>query len=273
MEMGLHLFRVVRDSNKRYKIEAGRIHGVTKGSLFDVFRMALPKSPFNKPTGTLRVKKVYHFSSDAVLVRNGRAVDPAVNQAFALQVRRGPGTALQVHFSSALLEKVRLCDVLDDVLDNIVPVGKENADFIVDLKGTKAVFTTTSDIVLKHGYQGELPYDVEAKPEPILRVLLAACRWKHYLHCSPSRAYWRDQVDVEFFLLEEMEDEDEGFALKRNNAPKLNDGNEVVIEVTPGVMTPDKLYGLEIKNRTTQKKCLHLSLLVFQTDLSIGKEF
>ena len=190
-----------------------------------------------------------------------------VNPAFALQVRGG--TALHVYFSSHLLKTVRLDELLNLLNDDIIHVKrKEEADFIVRLssKGRKVAFTTTLPIVRRHGYQGQLPGEVEAKAEPISRVLLAACRWKHHLYSSPSRSLWRDQVHVEFFRLHEVEDND-GFSLERNNSPKMNVGNKVVIEVAP-----NDLYGLEIKNRTRKK--LYLSLLVFQIDdLSIGEKF
>ena len=265
--MGTPCFQVVRCSNGRYEIKAGSIHGVTKDSLFDLFEKAVPKSQVNKPIGRLRVGKVYSFTSDAVL-KSGGGEAAIMNSGFALQVRSGPECKLKVHFSKALLDKV--LDVLKHALKYVDRVEKKDADFVVDLKDGKAVFIATLDIVMEHGYQAMVLDTVEAKAEPISRVLLAACRWKHHLDTKPSRSLWKNQVGIDFFRLQRREDDD-NFPLERNDSPSLNNGNKVVITVTPD---SDELYGLEIKNGTIERKNLYLLLVLFQiSDLSISEQF
>ena len=268
--MGTPCYQVVRCSNGRYEIKAGSIHGVTKDSLFDLFEKAVSKSQVNKPIGRLRVAKVYSFTSDAVLESgDGEAAIMVINPGFALQVRSGPECKLKVHFSEALLDKVQLVDVLKGALEYEVDhVAMEHADFGVDLKEGKAVFIAALDIVMEHGYQGMLPDTVEAEAGPISRVLMAACRWKHHLDTKPSRSLWRNQVHIDFFRLEQGDDDN--FPLERNNSSRLNDGNnKVVITVTPD---SDEFYGLEIRNDTRGRRDLFLLLVLFQiSDLSIGE--
>lgn len=244
-------------------IEAGSIHGVNEGTLFDVYETTAIDINRTKPLCRVRAHNVDVFNTKATKVESS-----AVKMGFARMVCSG--NTLKVYFSPAFLRVVSK-SVVPHSMKDIVKEVKDAAiaDFLIDvedesLKGGQlknrgsVVFTTALKIVKDHGFGRLLQTDVPTDPERVIRVLQAASKWKQHVESSNSPK-WVKKIHIDFFLLKGS---DTGF---EPSAP-INDGmNQASIVVG----SQNEPYGMTIRNESTLN--LYVSIVVFETeDLQIG---
>ena len=272
MKLDWGVFRAETDlknklNDKTFIIHAGSIHGVDKNSLFDLYKTAAVYTHTNEPVCRLRVESVSSLRSTGVI--EGSQVE-MIKAGFVCQVRSGK--PLKVHFTTAFLGVVSERSVVHHAdIDGRVEVvtDERSADIIVDMEDEKVLFTTSLKHVTLAGHEFMLSEPARPDPECVSRVLAAASRWKQHLEIS-SPAPWINNVKIEFFPLEAVEDEMGFGALRRMGTAQLNNESNLVSLVVP----PDNadFYGMVIRNGTALD--LHVTIVAFSIDnLVIGKQY
>ena len=250
---------------RTYRIEAGLIHGVDKGSLFDMYETVTVGTMAEKPLFTLTARSVHPLYAIAT-INEANVILPEVPRV----VRRvRSGIPLKVHFTSAFLTVVNKDKVLrlHDLHRKVkVEHDAASADFVVDVdvtSGKKAVFTTNIKAMTDHGFT-RLPKFVPADTESVNRVLLAASRWKQFLEISCDSPSAKN-IHVDFFRLETSHNSMGLFT--KPMGKKLNGENNLVcLDVKRNY---SDYYGMKITNNTERN--LHFSMLAFDIgDLDIS---
>jgi hypothetical protein len=230
----------------------------------------------SSPHCTLRVKATEDLR--ATLESPDNATRHAFPKpAYARQVRCGPDEALRVHFTHPLTRVVTMKAVSsvavnpDEVDVGFRDTAANQAEFIVDLDGNDAVFSTGNTLAKKYGLE-RLPHVVPAKAKDISHVLRFAARWNwHVQRKNTVSRPFTGMVDLEFIRLEQVDD---GF--DEQGVPIMKPMGKNMIRVVESIgvvemkVEPDHFFGLKIVNRTRR----HLYPYLFHFDVkdqSIGE--
>ncbi|KAF8530915.1 caspase domain-containing protein [Gautieria morchelliformis] len=255
------IFQVSRNELGTYRIDAGTIHGVDEGSLFDVYKGATCDSEGTIPLCTLHASRVFLLYTEANIVEL-TSEEVVIESGFARQISKG--RALKVHFTPACEAMMSTDDVLDhhDIRRRVEVVhgDAESVDFIVDIEGTNVAFDTNLKATAEYQFK-RLPEVVPANPKCVAYVLRAASHWVQHLNTS-TRPSWIDGIELDFFPLETTRDETGVINRKRMDTIMSHDKpNTVFLHVQPD---NEVIYGMVIQNNTVLD--LHVSIVMFDID-------
>ncbi|KIM28590.1 hypothetical protein M408DRAFT_137083 [Serendipita vermifera MAFF 305830] len=268
----------VRVDDGEYILEAGSVHGVTKGSTFDIYPnrdSVVNKTPLTRLTAS---EAPNPFST--VLSGDGSKIGI---EAFALQTGAGAEEDLFIH--------VALDSKLESVFRALAAEIKENktgqrqiriveedqiatAHLDVASENGKIIFNILDSHVTIHGLD-RMPFQLDCTVDDIRLVIRAAAHYYWHLHRTRETKFLRNVVKIEFMRLKDNDEEvdDEAQDDEGRDYGCSPDGPELIQEgVVDIVVDDDAIYGMKLKN--TFGEPLYASVFYFDnSDLSIMSYF
>ena len=202
-----------------YVLNAGAAHGITVGSVFQIYHSNIFKPDTNPTLGIARVTDVQYKTSHLrpvfnlqLSANNSQAptsnVPTLPSPRYALQIGVGSEETLQVHFTEAISKRFEndvgwseAFNSTEESNHTIVHSAVHTAQMVVDLNHEdKVTFRTGNEMVNKLGLS-VLPCTVPANIADILPVLRAAAKWAwHVDRTSLTRA----QVEIQLLRVQEV---------------------------------------------------------------------
>ncbi|KIM20623.1 hypothetical protein M408DRAFT_33545, partial [Serendipita vermifera MAFF 305830] len=268
----------VRVEDGEYILEAGSVHGITKGSMFDIYPnrdSVVNKTPLTRLTAS---EAPNPFST--VLSGDGSNIGI---EAFALQTGAGAEEDLFIH--------VALDSRLESVFRALAAEIKENktgqrqiriveedqiatTHLDVASENGKIVFNILDSHVTVHGLK-RMPFQLDCRADDIRLVIRAAAHYYWHLHRTGETKSLRNVVKIEFMRLKDNDEEgdDEGQDDEERDYGCSPDGPDLIQEgVVDIVVDDDAIYGMKLTN--TFGEPLYASVFYFDnSDLSIMSYF
>lgn len=260
---------VVRKERNQYILDAGAVHGITKGATFDIYS-SRDNVATEAPLATLIASDPPEAFS-TVLKGPEFSID---KQAFALQTKAGDEEDLLVYVAlDPLLENVFRA-VAEEIKGSksgqqrIRIVEKETVDqahFDITFDNSKIVFNILNPEVTRWGLK-RIPFQINPTIEDIRPVLRAAAHYNWHLRRTGNTQALQDKVKIEFTTLTEdltKLDDDLNPVIKPNGSNLIQEG---VIDL---IVDDETIYGMKITN--TCGRDLYASVFFFDnSDLSIS---
>ncbi|KAF8961631.1 caspase domain-containing protein [Flammula alnicola] len=253
----------------RFVLDAGSIHGITKGAEFAVHPST--ELAFKTPLGTLIVETLGPFSAtlQPLLGSHGFNITPS---AIAVQTKAGEREDIRFYFpldNSFLPCYEALISVMQSKkanFQNIVLVDRpEDAHLEVAMENGKAIFLIKDERVTQYGLT-RLFHSVDPVVEEIVPVLKAAAHYYWKLNRSSNNPDITHNVQVEVYKLQESLSNFDQFGHPEMTpvGPNLCRNN-----VLDFVVEEDAPYGVKLTNNSPRD--FYPNLFYFDnSDLSIG---
>jgi hypothetical protein len=255
----------VKEDSGMYILQAGSVHGVTKGSQFSLYR---EKDRDGAPLDNVKIVAVNaRISLIESTSQSFLSLDTS-SPIYAVQLTFANVDPLRVYLDSdprlnqvckKLKEAIKVTPHLYTILDS-----PEKAQLEVGIQDDTATFITRPALLDRQAL-GRLPYRVNLnETDKIFNAINAASLFDRYLSIHPPELKTQQQlVQVDFFQLEKQDGDWK--PLTPGTVPK-NLNNEGHITVVNG----STRYGIRIENKSNQS--LYPYLFLFNcSDLSIGK--
>ncbi|KAF6759910.1 caspase domain-containing protein [Ephemerocybe angulata] len=254
-----HTYEVNIDSKGRFIVEAGRAHGITDGAEFTVYKNkeSVPDSPLGKMVAQERSIKPF---TTIFLPSSEGAPKPFEGSAIAIQTKVGALEDLKIHASL----ETQYLPVFEAVARELDGAGPELCRIkLVDSRkqgrgkawnrGRRQQagrFQRAETRATDYGFT-RMPYTVNCVTDDLHRVLRAASHYHLHLNLEHFNNKIKEGIKVEFYALEDKEDEY---------------GEDYREPVGPGVYRDGKVE-IDIKQEVSQT--MNLEILLFRGDVAI----
>jgi hypothetical protein len=242
-------YEVRLEGRDRYILQAGKVHGITDGAQFTLYRdkkVALLETPLGemKVDGNIGV-----FTTMLKPVDKGKLPVAFDNPAVAVQTRAGAAEDLLIHVpvdrqNNPIFKAV--AQELSGVDPNpcrIRLVDKDKAQLEIAITGGNLTFIPLDQRAREYGFTRPMPQAVDANTENLQNILRSAAHYHFHLNVTQSNNQIQDKFPIEFFPLNEEGGED-GFGpvVPGDN---MHRRGRIEYEVEEGTR-----YGMRITNKT-----------------------
>ncbi|KAI0345835.1 hypothetical protein BDW22DRAFT_918043 [Trametopsis cervina] len=241
-----------------WEMKAGAVHGVTPGTVLEIFATKDKATPLLCNAVTSEVSE---FTSTVVLNQKS-SMSVQSWPICARQYHSVPQAALRLHLDPSRLPGNGLRDV--DVLSSgkIISVSdSEQGDVSLAVENNQAVFELLPSAVNKYGVF-RIPYSTDIPNASA--VLSSAANWFHHFRIQGGGVVPLHQTSIKFTQLIVDNDQYDDW-LRPLLVPR---GQNLLVDgKVDMVVNSDEIYGMEIAN--TSDMPMYISVFFFDSDLSI----
>lgn len=253
----------------KFVLQAGRAHGITDGAEFTIYKDkdAVPDFPLGVMVA--KDKKIKGFTTDL----EASGVPPVIvdNLAVAIQSKIGASDDLTIHVPMES-QYLPVFEAVAKEMDGTGPelcrlklVERSEAKLGIVADKKQIAFDVLENRAKEHGFT-RLPYKIDCVVDDIHRVLRAASHYHFHLNLDHPNSQIKKGVKIEFFALDEEQDED-GEDILVPIGKDLHKAGKIELEVDDD---DERKYGMRITNNSPFN--LHFACLFFDhADLSISK--
>jgi len=240
----------------KFTVGIGRIHGLSKGAQFKVYR---DRASFlsGLPLGLLEVAddRDIKVASTTLSPLHG-SVDLVVSQGLAVQTRAGERVDLYIHVKfgmdelpifDALLKQMQTTE-LGPSQYRIVHVNvKESAQLAFEVKDQVVVAEIVDVRARAHGLT-RIPYPIEANVDRIHSFFNHAAHFFRHLSMDPTAGHVPNRITFEFMQVDATDDfDDDGYPLMGPTGPNL-----IKSDIIDVVVDKNRRYGMRVTNNTSR---------------------
>ncbi|KAF8593424.1 hypothetical protein BDV93DRAFT_461243, partial [Ceratobasidium sp. AG-I] len=193
-----------------YVLNAGAAHGITVGSIFQIYPSNSSEIGVNPALGTARVTSTTFGTSYLQLEVSSPDVLALPSARYALQIGAGSEDALRIYCTEPLSKRFEDSVEWREAFSStegggltLVHSTEDTAQIIIDLnEAGRVTFRTGNHLVIKLGHS-LLPYTVPAVINEVLPVLRAAAKWAWHVTRTSNIPSKEDPVMIEFLQVQD----------------------------------------------------------------------
>lgn len=241
-------------------MEAGAVHGITKGAQFGVYKDRVSK---DTQLGIIAARQTDPFTTTLEIISDPSRLLP--EEGYALQTRVRIEERLRLHvYTNA---PPSLIEILQSTASQeFLLVEKEKAELSFTLEKEGVVVNILDSFVAALGLT-RMPFYIEPNADAISNLIHAAAHFYFYLNRKSKMQALHGKIDVIFTEVVQSKEEYDDYLqpVIQPIGPNLNRENIIDLQVQD-----DKMYGMKITNNSDT--ALYPSLFFFDnSDLSISK--